>query len=134
MKEAASRAASGKQTIQSVLRQLAHRLADEPGRSPALARALISSFLASESVREILKRTLLEGRKAVGEVLAMGQERGEVDSKLKQGKVAMQFFQAVMGTVLMWSLHENPALDGWIDDSFQNFWRSVAVFGKEQEP
>jgi AcrR family transcriptional regulator len=134
VKEAALRAALGKQTIQNVLRQLAHRLADEPGRSPALARALISSFLASESVREILKRTLLEGRKTVGEVLAVGQERGEIDSKLKQGKVAMQFFQAVMGTVLMWSLHENPALDGWIDDSFQHFWRSVAVFGKEQEP
>ena len=134
VKEAASRAALGKQTIQNVLRQLAHRLADEPGRSPALARALISSFLASESVREILKRTLLEGRKTVGEVLAMGQERGEIDSKLKQGKIAMQFFQTVMGTVLMWSLHENPALDGWIDDSFQHFWSSVAVFGKEQEP
>ncbi len=134
VKQAASRAALGKQSIQNVMRQLAHRLAEEPGRSPALARALISSFLASESVREILKRTLLEGRKTVGGVVAMGQERGEIDSKLKQGKIAMQFFQAVMGTVLMWSLHENPALDGWIDDSFQQFWRSVAVFGKEQEP
>jgi AcrR family transcriptional regulator len=134
VKEAASRAALGKQTIQTVLRQLAHRLAEEPGRSPRLAGALISSFLGSESVRVILKRTLLEGRKTVGEVLAMGQERGEIDVKLKQGKLAMQFFQAVMGTVLMWSLHETPPLDGWIDDSFQHFWRSVAVSGEEQEP
>jgi AcrR family transcriptional regulator len=134
VKEAASRAALGKQTIQTVLRQLAHRLTDEPGRSSALARALISSFLGSESVREILKRTMLEGRKTVGEILAMGQERGQVDPKLKQGKLAMQFFQSVMGTVLMWSLHESPALDGWIDDSFQHFWRAVAVSGEEQEP
>ena len=133
VKEAASRAALGKQTTQNVLRQLAHRLAEEPGRSPGLARALISSFLGSESVREILKRTMLEGRKRVGEVIAMGQERGEIDRKLKQGKIAMEFFQAVMGTVLMWSLHENPALDGWIDDNFQQFWRSIAIFGKEQE-
>jgi AcrR family transcriptional regulator len=131
VREAALRAAMGKQAIQTVLRQLAHRLAEEPGRSPSLARALISSFLASESVREILKRTLLEGRKTVGEVIATGQERGEIDSKLKQGKVAMQFFQLVMGTVLIWSLHENPALDGWIEDSFQHFWRSIAVSGRE---
>jgi AcrR family transcriptional regulator len=131
VREAALRATTGKQAIQTVLRQLAHRLAEEPGRSPSLARALISSFLASESVREILKRTLLEGRKTVGEVIATGQERGEIDSKLKQGKVAVQFFQAVMGTVLMWSLHESPALDGWIEDSFQHFWRSIEVSGKE---
>jgi AcrR family transcriptional regulator len=131
VREAASRAAMGKQAIQTVLRQLAHHLAEEPGRSPRLARALISSFLASESVREILKRTLLEGRKTVGEVIATGQERGEIESKLGQGKVAMQFFQAVLGTVLMWSLHEKPALDGWIEESFQHFWRSIAVSGKE---
>ena len=133
VKEAAARLALGRQTAQNVLRQLAHRLAEEPGRSPGLARALISSFLASESVREILKRTMLEGRKTVGEVIVVGQERGEIDPKLKQGKIAMQFIQAVMGTLLMWSLHETPALDGWIDDSFQHFWRSVALFGEEQE-
>jgi hypothetical protein len=114
-----------------VLRQLAHRLAEAPGRSPSLARALISSFLASERVREILKRTLLEGRKTVVEVIATGQERGEIDSKLKQGKVAVQFFQAVIGTVLRWSLHENPALDGWIEESFHHLWRSIEVSGKE---
>jgi AcrR family transcriptional regulator len=131
VRQAALGAAMGKQAIQTVLRQLAHRLAEEPGRSPRLARALISSFLASESVREILKRTLLEGRKTVGEVIAVGQQRDEIDSKLKHGKVAMQFFQTVMGTVLMWSLHEKPALDGWIEESFQHFWRSIAVSGKE---
>jgi AcrR family transcriptional regulator len=131
VRQAALGAALGKQAIQTVLRQLAHRLAEEPGRSPRLARALISSFLASESVREILKRTLLEGRKTVGEVIAVGQQRDEIHSKLKHGKVAMQFFQTVMGTVLMWSLHEKPALDGWIEESFQHFWRSIAVSGKE---
>lgn len=134
VREAASRAVVGKQPIQTVLRQLVHRLAEEPGRSPSLARALISSFLGSESVREMLKRTVHEGRKTVGEVITAGQERGEIDSNLKPGKIAMQFFQAVMGTVLMWSLHENPALDGWIEDSFRHFWRSIAISGEEQEP
>ena len=134
VKEASSRAALGKQTIYAVLRQLAQRLAEEPGRSPGLARAFISSFLASERVREIVKRNMQEGRKAIGELVAEGQRRGEIDSRLKSGKIALQFLQACIGSVLLWSLHEKPSLEAWIEDSFQHFWRSIAVSGKEQEP
>lgn len=131
VKGAAANAASGRQSIETVLRELAHRLAEEPGRSTGLARALISSFLGSESVREILKRTMAEGRKTVGEMIAAGQKRGEVDRRLKPERVAMQFLQTVLGTVLMWSLHETPGIDAWIDDSFKHYWRSVAVPGRE---
>src|SRR3974390_361025 len=37
IREAASKASHGKQTIYATMRQLAQRLAEEPGRSPALA-------------------------------------------------------------------------------------------------
>src|ERR1035438_2584332 len=134
VKEASSRAALGKQAIYAVLRQLAQRLAEEPGRSPGLARAFISSFLASERVREFVKRNMLEGRKAIGELVAEGQKRGEIDARLKPGKIALQFLQACIGSVLLWSLHEKPSLEAWIEDSFQHFWRSIAVSSDEQEP
>ncbi len=130
VKEAAS-AAQSQQPIHAVLQHLLHRLAEEPGRSPRLARALISSFLASESVREILKRNMQEGRKTIAEVVALGQERGEIDPSLKKEKVATQLLQAVMGTVLLWSLHEKPALAEWMDDSFQHAWRAIAAPGKK---
>ena len=61
VKEAASKASHGKQSIHYVLRQLVRRLAEEPGRNPRLARAMISSFLASESVRAIVKRNMHRG-------------------------------------------------------------------------
>ncbi len=131
VRDAASRATGGGQSIHATLRQLANQLAKEPGRSPALARALISSFLGSPSVREILKRTMHEGRKTVGELISAGQDRGEVKPNLKKDKVAMQFLQSIMGTVLIWTLHESPALNTWIDDSFQHFWRSISVSGGE---
>ena len=134
VREAVTRAAHGKQTIYAVLRKLAQRLAEEPGRSPGLARAFISSFLASGQVREILKRNMLQGRKAIGGLVAEGQRRGEIDADLKKGKVAIQFLQACIGSVLLWSLHEQPALGIWIEDSFQHFWRSIAVSSQEQEP
>jgi AcrR family transcriptional regulator len=133
VREAAQRASSSKQNMRTVLHQLALRLAEEPGRSPALARALISSFLGSESVREILKRAMHEGRKTIGELIETGQRRGEVDRKVRKDKAATQFFQAVMGTVLLWSLHERPALETWIEDSFDHFWRSIAHSGGKQE-
>jgi AcrR family transcriptional regulator len=131
VREAAARAARDKRTIQTVLRRLARRLAEEPGRSPSLARAFISSFLASGTVREILKRNMLEGRKAIGGMIAEGQRRGEIDPGLNKAKIALQFLQACIGSVLLWSLHEKPALEAWIEDSFQHFWRSIAVSGEE---
>jgi AcrR family transcriptional regulator len=132
VREASSHAALNKQPIRTVLHRLAKRLAEEPGRSPGLARAFISSFLTSPSVREILKRNMQEGRKAIGRLIAEGQKRGEIDPRLKPAKVAPQFLQACLGSVLLWSLHEEPALGTWIEDSFQHFWRSIASSPKKK--
>lgn len=133
-REALALAGDSKQTTYSVLHHLFHRVAEEPGRSPDLARALISSFLASAAVRKIVELNMREGRRILAEVVAGGQERGEIDSHLKKGKVAIQALQAFLGTVLFWSLHEEPALDVWIEDSFQHFWRGIAASGQEQKP
>jgi hypothetical protein len=51
----------------SVLHHLFLRAAEEPGRSPDLARALISSFLASPGVRKIIARNMKEGRRMIAE-------------------------------------------------------------------
>jgi len=130
VREAVTLAESGKQTIHSVLHRLFLRVAEEPGRSPDLARALISSFLASERVRGLVDRNLCEGRKMVAQVVAAGQERGEIDSRLKKEKVALQLQQAFMGTLLIWSLQGKPTLQAWIEESFQHFWRAIAIPGQ----
>ncbi len=130
LQQAAASVAEGSEPMYPVLRRLVHRLAEEPGRSPKLARALMSSFLGSESVREIVKRRMVVGRKAIAEVVRIGQERCEIDPSLKKEKVAMQLLQMVLGTVLLWSLHEKPALSNWMEDSFQHTWRAIAAPGK----
>ena len=130
--EALARAADVKEKIQSVLHHLFLRVAEEPGRSPDLARALVSSFLASAGVRRIIAYNMKVGRRMIAEVVGSGQARGEIDPTLKKEKVAIQVLQAFMGTVLFWSLHEQPPLKVWIEDSFQHFWRSIAVSGKKK--
>ena len=134
VREAISATSQGKQKIQSVLHCLARRLVEEPGRSPSLACAFISSFLASEGVRTVIARNMREGRKMIAQIVGAGQERGEIDPKLKKEKVAMQLMQSCMGTVLLWSLDETPALKARIEDSFQHFWRGIALSGEEQKP
>lgn len=134
VREAAEHAMHSDESIHAVLHHLFLRAAEEPGRSPDLARALISCFLASAAVRALIKRHMSEGRKVLARIVAEGQKRGEIDPRLKKEAAAIQVLQAIMGTVLLWSLHEEPALAAWIEDSFQHFWRAIAVSGKEQTP
>jgi AcrR family transcriptional regulator len=133
VREAVTLAESGKQTIHSVLHSLFLRIAEEPGRSPDLARALVSSFLASKDVRGLIECKMSEGRKMVAQIVAAGQKLGEIDPRLKKEKVAIQLQQAFLGTLLLWSLQGEPALELWIEDSFQHFWRAIAISGKEQK-
>jgi AcrR family transcriptional regulator len=140
VREAVTLAEAGKQTIYAVLHRLFLRIGEEPGRSPDLARALISSFLASEGVRELIHRNMSEGRKMAGRVVADGQERGEIDTRLKKEKVALQLQQAFLGTLVVWSLQGEPALQIWLEESFQYFWRAIAIhpnlssYGARREP
>jgi AcrR family transcriptional regulator len=133
VREAVTLAESGKQTIYSVLHRLSLRVAEEPGRSPDLARALISAFLASKAVRGLIDCNFSEGRKMIAQIVAAGQKRGEIDPRLKKEKVALQFQQAFMGTLLLWSLRGQPGLATWIEESFQHLWRAIAVSNKEQK-
>jgi AcrR family transcriptional regulator len=131
VREALTAAERGKQSIHFVLHRLLLRLAEEPGRSPSLARAFISSFLASEGVRKIIERNIREGRRMIAEVVAAGQKRGEINPHLKKEIVAIQLWQTCMGTVLLWSLDGVPALKKRFEDSFQHLWRAVALSGHE---
>lgn len=131
LKEAIADAGQGQQPIQSVLHRMMARLVEEPGRSPSLARSFISSFLANEGVRAILEYNIQAGLRMIAEVVAAGQQRGEIDPHLKKELVARQFLQTGMGTVLFWSLTGEPALKSRIEDSFQHFWRAIALSGQE---
>ena len=133
VKEALTAAEAGDRTICSVVHHLFLRSAEEPGRSPDLARAILSAFLASEGVRRLMAHNLAsEGRKMLAQIIAAGQKRGEIDSRLKKEKVALQIQQAFMGTLLLWSLEGQPALEACAEDSFQHFWRAIA--GSTREP
>jgi len=130
--EALELAESGKRPIKSVVRRLLQRIAEEPARSPELARALVASFLASERIRQLMDRNMTEGRRILAQVFEIGQQSGEIDPKLKKDQLALVLQQSFMGTLLVWSLRGEPSLQSAVQLTFQHFWRAVSVSsGKE---
>ena len=134
VREAVQAAASGKTSICSAIHRLFLGLSEEPGRSPYLARAVIGSFLASDVVRKLIERRMSEGRSMIAGVIAAGQKRGEIDAKLKSEDIALQMQQVLLGTTLLWSLHGEPKLKTWVENSFRHFWRAIAAKGRERKP
>lgn len=120
-------AMESRQSVHSTFRVLMQQLLEEPGRSPELARTLVSSFLTSAVVRELLEEQMRIGRDMVAELVALGQKRGEIAPELNRKAIALQFQQAALGTILLWSLYGKPSLTRWAEDSLEHFWRAIAV-------
>ena len=127
LQEALAHAAAGKLTAYELLHDLMQRLAEEPGRSPEMARTVISSFLGSEGVRDMISEVMVKGRDVVAQIVAFGQRRGEIAPDLNTHQTAALLQRLTMGTILFWSLKGGKPLANLIEESFAQFWRSVAA-------
>lgn len=125
VREALQAAEDGKRSIRSVLHDLFVKVSEEPGRSPELARALLTAFLSS-SIRELLSQNMSRGRCLAGRIFEIGQQRGEIDPKLKTEQLALHLQQSFLGTMALWSLGSEQKLQTAVAASFQHFWRAIA--------
>jgi AcrR family transcriptional regulator len=126
IRESLEGAQEGKRPIRTVLHDLSLRVTEEPGRSPELARALLTAFL-SAAIRDLLVQNLSEGRRIIGRILELGQERGEIDRRMKPDLMAAHFQQSFIGTLLLWSLLGEPKLQTAVEANFQHFWKAVSA-------
>lgn len=128
VRQALDAAEAGKRSIRLVLQDFFNKVCEEPGRSPDLARALLTAFLSS-TIRDQLAQNIAEGRRMVGRIVELGQERGEVDRRLKNEQIALHLQQSFFGTMLLWSLQGEPKLQALVEATFQHFWRAIAAKG-----
>jgi len=133
VREALSQAEAGKDTVRAVLLYLVQRLAEEPGRSPDLARALMTSFLASKSVRELVDGRMAQGRRFLARILDIGQKRGEIDPHLNTAQTSRLLQQSVLGAMLLWSLRGEPKLKVAMEQTFQHFWKGLSASPPESK-
>jgi len=113
-------------SIRSVVHGLFLQACEEYVRSPEFARALLSSFL-SGSIRDLIAKKMVDVRRMLSRILELGQVRGEIDPKLNAEQLALHLQQSSFGTMLLWSLLGEPALQRAVEASFRHFWRSIAV-------
>lgn len=127
LQAAVAAAQSGNLPTWQVLRRLAHALAEEPGRSPALVRSMLLANLSSEPVRQLLQLNLERGRTLLGELFAVVQQRGEIRRDLKATELARAFQQVFFGALLMWSLDPREPLTARFDTVFPILWLGIGA-------
>ena len=126
LREVLESAESARRSTRSVISELCIKVAEEPGRNPELARALLTGFLSS-SVRQQVAQDMAEGRRLLSRILKLGQQRGDVDPKLNTEQMALHLQQAFIGTMLLWSMRGEQKLEIAVQATFHHFWRAIAA-------
>ena len=111
--------------IREVLQRLVYALAEEPGRSPALVRSLLVANLSSEPVRQLWRRNLERGRRALAQLLAEGQRRGELRRDRKPLELCRHFQQTYFGVLVLWAIHPPSRLGERLEETFNLFWPGI---------
>ena len=122
------------QPVHQVLREMVHALAEEPGRSPALVRALMVANLTSAPVRELMLRNLGRARRTLAGYFAGAQKRGTLRRGLEPEEVAGGMQRMFFGTMFMWAIDPSEKLRERFEKSLELFWsgiRAADARGKE---
>ena len=119
-------ARAGNKSIESLLHSLAQELTALPGRTPELARSVIASFLSNEDVRQVMREQIAgRGRAVLAQIIAIGQERGEIRRDIPSTELARAFQQSMFGAVLLWSLNPIDSLSDTIERLVGILWTGM---------
>jgi len=120
-------ARAGTDSMHAVITRLARALAREPGRSPALVRSLMLAMHSSDAVREMMTGKLAQGRALLSEIMALGQQRGELRQDLAAAELGRLFQQSLFGAFFLWTMHPPSSLELWIEQTFSVFWSGISA-------
>ena len=134
LRDALEEARHSSQPLPHYLRSLSERMTQEPMRNPAIVRALLLAYLSSTPVRE----AMLDMQKRVlafhSEMIALGQQRGEIRDDLPAIELAQVFRQTIFGTLLMWTLYGDSTLQARIESAFNILWMGLAPRNRSGSP
>ena len=117
----------GTDPLRAVLLRLARALSREPAKSPALVRSLMTAIHSTDAVRDLMSANLGRGRELLAELMALGQQRGEIRRDLSAANLARLFQQAQFGMMMLWTLHPPAPLDPWVEQTFGLFWSGISA-------
>jgi AcrR family transcriptional regulator len=121
---ALAEARAGKKSIQQILRHLAHSHAGESPFTPKLMRSFMVAALLNDSVCRTTTGNQAYGRRVLGQIIAIGQKRGEIRQDIPARQVARVMQQGIFGAFLLWALNPELEISTWLDP-----WVDVMLFG-----
>jgi|SRR5271167_1015839 len=107
------------------LRLLGTRMTEEPIRHPAIVRAFLQAYLSSTPVRSAMLDLQSRVLALHAQMIALGQERGEIRDDLPPIEIAQVFRQTIFGTLLLWSLSGDGSLQTRIETAFAVLWAGL---------
>ena len=131
---ALAEAREAKIPIHQVLRRLAHSVSHDPGRTPLLIRSMMVAPLTNDTVRELMIVNMARGRKALAELMTIGQQRGEIRNDLSPRHLARAVQQGMFGGFLLWSLDPALEISNWLDTWVEIVFAGIKTIEAEKTP
>lgn len=116
---------AGKEPIGSVLRQLHRALVSEASHTQQFACSMLVTMINSVSVRKLACARMEEGRALGAQLMALGQERGEVRNDVDAAELYFVFQQMAFGGVFFFALKEVGDREKYFKSSFDLFWSGI---------
>lgn len=92
-----------------------------------MARSIILAVLGNIEVREFIGGQIALGRKAIAEIVRLGQDRGELRHEISPAELARVFQHALFGTVLMWALDPASSLEKQFGNTMRIFFAGLSA-------
>ena len=122
---AVEEARKGERPIRDVLRRAFEGLGAEVGASPNLARALVAAILSNDAACKEVSNGMAEGRRMLGEILSLGQQRGQIRSDRTIRAMGLAFQQALFGAVVLWGIRPQGKLTAGLNAAFTDYWTCI---------
>jgi AcrR family transcriptional regulator len=126
LQAAVASARQNREPMPAFLRALGVNMTAEPARNPSIVRALLQANLSSSAVRDLMRENHTRALALIGNLIALGQERGEIRNDLPAADIANVFRQMVFGTLLLWSVYGDGSLPARIHTAFDLLWHGLA--------
>ena len=106
------KARGGKESVLNVLKELATDLAGQSSESPGLLRSVFAANLSCAPVRNELQKRIQRGREILGEIFAIGQQRGEIRRDMPASELGGLMRLIFMGVTVAWAINPEGSLPG----------------------
>jgi len=119
IERALERARAGNAPVLSVLKELAVNLAGQSSQSQKLLRAIFAAHLSCAPIRAQFQKRVQRGRRLMGEIFALAQDRGEIRGNLSAAELGRLTHIIFMGVTVAWSLNPDSVLRKTTEDVWE---------------